>query len=820
MDSTASSNAGLVSWLLRHRYALLALALAFAAVAGWRTVKTYAALKSDLEELLPETAPSVAALAELRQRMPGLRHLGIVVDTRGAQNVPAANRFVAELARRIEAYPADLAGAVRADVSRERRFAETYVLQLMDAEDVRELRRAVEKRRDWEVTRGMGMDLLDEHEEPPPRIPIDELRGKYEKRHGKPLRLPGDRFVSEDGETVVLLVQASSHATGYEADRELLARVQEDIAELGFPEAYAPGMRVGFAGDVATRVEEMEGLKTDLGISGLVVLLLVVGVIVAYFRSWRAVPILGIPLAFGTLCTFGLVALPPLSIRHLNSNTAFLGSIVVGNGINGGIILLARFREERRGGAALEAALSTALGGTWRPTLAAALAAAAAYGSLVFTDFRGFNQFGWIGGLGMLVCWAANMLLIPPLVSLLGHGTAAARAEPGASLGGRLAAALLRRPRPVLAATAALTALALLGLVRRAGDWVEYDLSKLRRRDSWEHGERYWGKRMDRTLQRYLTPTVVLAPDAAHAAEIEHRIRELGRRDGAGGLIASVRSVRDVLPPGRAEAVAEAKKLRDVLTPRLEAELVPADRELVERALSDAALRTLRPADVPDVLVAGLREKDGRMDRAVLVFPRLSEGTWDATRMKSYADDLRAAARLNGTSAHVAGSLLLSSDIAEAMKQDGPRATALALIAVLVICAVSFRSLGLSLAAVASLAAGVTLMLGVLAWTGARLNFSNFVALPITFGIAADYSINMLKRQQSEGKMGLETALAATGGAVALCSLTTIIGFGSLLVAQNQALFSFGVFAVAGELACLGTAIIALPAAMMLSSRP
>jgi len=36
----------------------------------------------------------------------------------------------------------------------------------------------------------------------------------------------------------------------------------------------------------------------------------------------------------------------------------------------------------------------------------------------------------------------------------------------------------------------------------------------------------------------------------------------------------------------------------------------------------------------------------------------------------------------------------------------------------------------------------------------------------------------------------------------------------SLLAAQNRALFSFGLFAVAGEVACLVTAILALPAAL------
>jgi uncharacterized protein len=51
---------------------------------------------------------------------------------------------------------------------------------------------------------------------------------------------------------------------------------------------------------------------------------------------------------------------------------------------------------------------------------------------------------------------------------------------------------------------------------------------------------------------------------------------------------------------------------------------------------------------------------------------------------------------------------------------------------------------------------------------------------------------------------------------VALCSLTTIIGYSSLLVARNQALISFGVLADLGELACLAAALFALPAVLRL----
>jgi predicted RND superfamily exporter protein len=49
---------------------------------------------------------------------------------------------------------------------------------------------------------------------------------------------------------------------------------------------------------------------------------------------------------------------------------------------------------------------------------------------------------------------------------------------------------------------------------------------------------------------------------------------------------------------------------------------------------------------------------------------------------------------------------------------------------------------------------------------------------------------------------------------VTLCSLTTIIGYSSLVVARNQALVSFGLLAGLGEVACLAAALLALPAVL------
>jgi predicted RND superfamily exporter protein len=44
-----------------------------------------------------------------------------------------------------------------------------------------------------------------------------------------------------------------------------------------------------------------------------------------------------------------------------------------------------------------------------------------------------------------------------------------------------------------------------------------------------------------------------------------------------------------------------------------------------------------------------------------------------------------------------------------------------------------------------------------------------------------------------------------------LCSFTTTVGYGSLLVADNQALESFGRLAVTGEITTLLCAVLVLP---------
>jgi uncharacterized protein len=81
------------------------------------------------------------------------------------------------------------------------------------------------------------------------------------------------------------------------------------------------------------------------------------------------------------------------------------------------------------------------------------------------------------------------------------------------------------------------------------------------------------------------------------------------------------------------------------------------------------------------------------------------------------------------------------------------------------------------------------------------------------------YGINLYERGQHEPLSSLAEALHGTGGAIALCSLTTIIGYSTLLLSDNQALNSFGMLAGLGELMTLLSAMLVIPAVLRIQKK-
>ena len=73
-----------------------------------------------------------------------------------------------------------------------------------------------------------------------------------------------------------------------------------------------------------------------------------------------------------------------------------------------------------------------------------------------------------------------------------------------------------------------------------------------------------------------------------------------------------------------------------------------------------------------------------------------------------------------------------------------------------------------------------------------QFNLANLVAVPITIGIGIESGIFLVRRAHEEAKVGGTLIGESTGQSVALFSLSTMVGFGSLMVARHYGIFSMG----------------------------
>ena len=93
-------------------------------------------------------------------------------------------------------------------------------------------------------------------------------------------------------------------------------------------------------------------------------------------------------------------------------------------------------------------------------------------------------------------------------------------------------------------------------------------------------------------------------------------------------------------------------------------------------------------------------------------------------------------------------------------------------------------------------------------------NYANFLVLPLSVGIGNDDGIHIVHRWREESSQDLTAVLRQIGRAIVLTSLTTSIGFGSLISSHYPGLRSIGWVTGLGILTCLLAALILLPAVL------
>jgi predicted RND superfamily exporter protein len=128
-----------------------------------------------------------------------------------------------------------------------------------------------------------------------------------------------------------------------------------------------------------------------------------------------------------------------------------------------------------------------------------------------------------------------------------------------------------------------------------------------------------------------------------------------------------------------------------------------------------------------------------------------------------------------------------------------------------------FRSLRHALLAALPLALGMAQTLGLMGLVGIDLNPANLIGIPLILGIAVDYGVHIV--HDALERPGPYRISASTANSVLVDALTTILGFGALMVASHRGLESLGRVLTLGVTTCTLTSLIFLPALLALLRR-
>lgn len=799
--------------VVRHPIAVLAGAAVFAVLGLSAAVRLD--IDTDLANLIPEEYPSVQALERLRDTVGSETPVDVGIESPSFE----ANKAFAEalipqaLALR---QPGGEPVFTDVDFRRDTTFLANNALYFASDEELDQLEALLEDAAEEArlAANPFFVDLdddlgLDDEEEADTEALSDAL-GRLQV---------SEYAVSPDSSVLAVRLFPSGAQSNIGFIDRTYRQLDSLVAALQ-PAQFHPEMEVTTAGRLLRQQVEIEAITGDVqssfGAGATAVLLFVV----FYFfykalqvrgRSRRVVlselarlPVtalmIGVPLLMSLAWTLGLAQ---VAFGTLNLMTSTLALVLFGLGIDYGIHFYARYTEERGQGLTVAHAAEETFVSTGMAVAVSAVTTAVALFALTIADFRGFSEFGFIGGMGILFALVAMLVVLPALLTIAERigllRLDAHNDDPVFAVSGEPYPAV----RPILAASLVAVVLSLIAL---PNERFEYDFGAL------EPEYRAYYDRADRVTPAYpgsnrRNPAYIIVDDPAH---VEPIVEELRRRQETDSLILAVESLQERFPTRPEAAQAKLERLGEIraLTedPFLQ-EDTTGQIARIRRAASPTAPIPLD--DVPEEIKQPFTSKTGEVGNFVIVYP--SESLSDGRVSMAFADAV-GEVEVDGTTYHAGSTSIVAAEMLRLMSAESPLMIGITFALIAVLMLLVFQSVKWAMLALLPLVVGILWMLGLMVLVGVPLTFYNLVVLPAVLGIGNDCGVHLVHRYREAGPGSLRAVLRSTGEHVTMGALTTMIGFSGLLLSFHPGLRSIGLLAVIGIGTTLLAALFFLPA--------
>jgi hopanoid biosynthesis associated RND transporter like protein HpnN len=629
------------------------------------------------------------------------------------------------------------------------------------------------------------------------------------------------------------------HAVPLQALRDHVKAVQRDF----------PDVQAGVTGSMALGSDEMVSSQRDTALATVLSLISVGLLYIAIFwEVWSPLRV-QITLQLAICWSLGWAT---LTVGHLNILSVSFAPILIGLADNLGIHLAARYSEERAAGHDFRTAMEIAARQTGPGIVTAGISVVLAFYAVMLANFPGLAELGFIAGSGELLCMVASFTVLPALFAVsqryLRTRAAAWQGKERRSWSWSWPG---RYPRLTLAGIGVLI---LIGVLVSPLPKFDYNLLHLQAKGTesvvWEN--------------RLLEASGHSSRYALTTADSLAELRRKKARFEALPVVDRVESLASLLPPNQEERLALVAEVAPVVDaiPATWENVEPIDLEEIsttlekirfklqqpptdwdpskrpsEEALTAARtaliavqerLKSMPPAtasqaldafqralmvdfaakwtllqgnvhptgpvtldDVPSYLRERFVGKSGRY--LLQIFAR--DNIWEREPMQTFVSQLQT------VDADVTGPPVVALYSIQNMQRGYVRGGVYALITIVGVTLVHFRRLKPTWLALLPLGVAALWMIPCMALFGVQMNIANLIVIPLFMGMAFDNGIHLVDRALEPPRTASERATQSTGKAVVLATLTTIAGFGSLMVARHAGIFSFG-FLVALSVTC------------------
>ena len=666
--------------------------------------------------------------------------------------------------------------------------------------------------------------------------------------------------LGEDGKTILMLLRPSKDeqksATPFTGVIQRVRKVAQET------QAEFPKVSIGVTGEPVLLDDELRQSEADMKIATLITLALIT---IMFFFAYGEVsrPLLAlVALLASVVVSLGVTT---VTIGHLNIISQAFIVMLLGLGIDFGIQFLGRYEEEVQRGKSSEEAVEITLTTTGKALLTGGGTTAAAFFAMCFNDFTGLTELGWIAGTGVLLALWASLSILPALLLWRDrHGIKGTGKKVQLLQGAVWDRKLTFHPYLALTLAAGISLFAW-----QQSKKVAFDHNLLHLQNPKMESVRLTRELLN-TGEGSLIYGVVMADSVEQADELavklselstvskvrtlgdlvpqdqQKRMEEVNRiarvageitlGSGAESSVDVPKAKRDLefLLESSQEGAKQAKqyiglsgRARQAVTtfekliPPLERAVAALDKLSLEEAkkrldrhqvkLVGSITQNLgwlktqrgdRPLTVEDLPVQ-LRQRYLSNHGKVLIEVVPSVDVWERKPNEEFV------AQVQKIAPGVTGTPVMNLEYIDLLMKSYIQASFYAAGVILILIFLLFRNVKDLILTLLPLGLGILWLFGALGLFHIELDPANIVTLPMILGIGVAYGVYVMDRYREEG--GIRIFASSTGKAVVLSALTTLFGFGSMLVGQYRGLVSLGLVMSLGVIFTLISALLVLP---------